>query len=129
MVTLQNPAYSGTQEILLEEIRRKYLTDRVRIPLSVEASFRTGERARVTLQAEGCQVSLQGEVVAMAQRQPITRQNVEKQLGKLGDSVFYAERITVQVSRDAFYSLKQINELRRTALAEDRKSTRLNSSH
>ncbi len=118
MVTLQNPAYSGTQEILLEEIRRKYLTDRVRIPLSVEASFRTGERARVTLQAEGCQVSLQGEVVAMAQRQPITRQNVEKQLGKLGDSVFYAERITVQVSRDAFYSLKQINELRRTALAE-----------
>lgn len=132
MVTLDSPAYSGGQEAMRKEIREKYLTDQVRLPLSVEAVFCTGQTAMVSLDHRGHQVSVQGQMVVPAKKQPITRENVEKQLGKLGDSAFYVEQMKVQVSEDAFYPLKQINELRRSAVAELERVIRkaaVNSAH
>ena len=56
-------------------------------------------------------------MVEEASRQPITQENIAKQLGKLGDSHFHlAEAIEIRVSDNAFYPLKAINELRRRGL-------------
>ncbi len=116
MITLSDPAYSGNDEALLDEIRNRYLKERFRLPVNVTGSFVAGCPAEVTLQAKSLSVTVQGAVVDRAQKQPVTEENVKKQLGKMGDSAFVPERMELTVGKDIFYPLKQINELRRDAV-------------
>ncbi len=118
MVTLSSPAYSGSEDKLLERIQGQFLTERKKLPIQMEASFCEGAKALLTLYCDEEYVTVEGELVETANRQPITEENVTKQLGKLGDSVFCAEKMSVYISETAFYPLKQINELRRQAVKE-----------
>lgn len=122
MITLESPAYGRSNERLLSEIGARYLEHRLKLPVSIEASFSPGLPAEVTLHTEGdlltgsVSAAAQGEVVQKAQKQPVTEENVKKQLGKMGDSAFFPESMKVTVGGDAFYPLKQMNELRREAI-------------
>ncbi|MCM1542937.1 MAG: U32 family peptidase [Blautia sp.] len=116
MVTLSSPAYSGSDEKLLAETRVRYLEKRWKLPVKVTASFVAGQPAEVTLQAGELSATAQGAPVDRAQKQPVTEENVRKQLGKMGDSAFIPEQMELNVGEDAFYPLKQINELRREAV-------------
>lgn len=116
MVTLSSPAYSGNDERLLQEIRTAYLQEHLKLPVKVTGCFVAGEPAKVTLQAGELSASAQGVLVDRAQRQPITEENVRKQLGRMGDSAFFPENMELQVGQDVFYPLKQLNELRREAV-------------
>ncbi len=117
MVTMDSPAYSKTDEALLATIREKHLDAPLKIPVEAAAYFHVGMPARVVLQWGECRCEVTGQEVEPASRQPISADNVRKQLGKLGESCFYAERITVELDGNSFYPLKQINELRREAVA------------
>ena len=57
-------------------------------------------------------------MVTEAQKQPITEENIIKQISKLGDTCFEAEQVQVYTDGKAFYSLKALNELRRQAVIE-----------
>lgn len=116
MVTLSDPAYSGNDEKLLAEVRGCYLEEKLRLPVRVTGSFVPGMPAEVTLQTGGAVVAVQGATVDQAQKQPVTVENVRKQLGKMGDSPFFPEHMELKVGENAFYPLKQINELRREAV-------------
>lgn len=116
MVTLSDPAYSGNDEKLLAEIKARYLDERLKLPVKVTGVFMTGLPAEVILQAGEVSVTVQGELVDKARKQPVTVENVRKQLGKMGDSAFLPERMELKVGEEAFYPLKQINELRREAV-------------
>ncbi len=116
MVTLQNPAYRSGDEAQLLEIRREYLEKSSRMGVRVKADFRTGERARVTLSLGEIAVSAEGERVQHADKKPVTSENIENQLKKMGDSVFSPERMEILADGEGFYSLGAINELRRRAV-------------
>ena len=118
MVTLNNPSYGGCNEELLEEIRNRYLGEHPRRGILMRADFRVGEPARLTLIStdHALQATVEGEPVSRALRQPITEENVRRQLGKLGDTAFFAERVEIILDGNAFYPLKALNELRRQAV-------------
>jgi len=121
MVTLDNPAYSGSDEILLAKIQDQFLQERKKIPVEIESRFETGKKAQVTMEYfvksdTPITVTVEGDVVQPAQKQPISEENILKQLNKLGDTSMRANSIEVFVSENAFYSLKQMNELRRDAV-------------
>ncbi len=118
MVTLSSPAYCGSDEKLLEHIRENYLSDAERIPADFHASFMEKEQARLTAVARTVSVTVTGDMVEAAKRQPITEENIRRQLKKLGESVFSAEEIQIKMSGSAFYPLGKINELRRRAVQE-----------
>ena len=104
MITLSSPGYSGTDEKLLKAIRERYPLEPQKIPVQIKASFVEDHPASVSMGCGKHWVSVEGETVTAAKSTPVTIENIQKQLGKLGDSFFYPEEI-------------------------DRKSTRLNSSH
>lgn len=116
MVTLTDPSYGKNDEELLEGIRRKYLSEPKRLPLFMKAVFQTGEPACLTLTCGDSRTEVLGDTVEAALRQPVTEENIRRQLGKLGDSVFFLQGLEVSLSRDSFYSLKQLNELRRESI-------------
>lgn len=116
MVTLTDPSYGKNDERLLEEIRRLYLSERGKLPVFLRAVFRAGELARLTLECGDIRAEVLGDRVEPAQRQPVTEENLRRQLGKLGDSAFFLQGMEIDLDRDAFYPLKQINELRRKGI-------------
>ena len=130
MVSLHNPSYGNTDERLVSEIRQKYLEYRYKIPLKALAELRCGEPAALTLAIapdagasvslcdEGLSVSVTGETVMPAQKQPVTEENIRKQIGKLGDTVFAMEKADIFLDEGCFYPLKALNELRRRAVQE-----------
>lgn len=118
MVTLNNPAYSGSDEQVLEQIREKYLYKHLTLPVQMKASFLTGTVAKLTLRCDQTEVTVTGETVQEAAKQPITVENISKQLGKLGGSNFHLDgTMDIRVSENAFYPLKTMNELRRKGLS------------
>ena len=118
MVTLKSPAYSGSDEGLLYEIRKRYLENSPKLPVMVFGYFQPGEKAMVTYTCKDLSVTVEGEIVQPASKQPLSQENVVKQLGKLGDTVFDIEDMVVSLGEQAFYSLKALNELRREAVSQ-----------
>lgn len=118
MVTLTQPSYSGNDEALLAQIRSTYLEKAPKQSITIYGTFVTGENAVLTLVTEDISITVTGDMVQPAQKQPITQENIKKQLGKLGDSIFRADEMEITLSDDAFYPLKAINELRRSAVAQ-----------
>ncbi len=118
MVTLNNPSYSGTDEVLLADIRERYLNQRPRIKLDITADFRVGQEAVLTFahrENPEWRVEVRGDMVSEAMKQPISEENIRKQLSKLGETVFAAEEVQIVLDNNAFYPLKAINDLRREA--------------
>lgn len=118
MITLDNPAYSGSDENLIARIRRDYMENKPKKQIKIYADFSTGQKAMVTLMSDDISVVAEGDIVQTAAKQPISEENIAKQLCKLGDSIFVAADTDIIVSADAFYPLRAINELRRQAVQQ-----------
>lgn len=116
MITLKSPAYSGSDEALLKRVRQEYLEKKPHRMIDIYGEFHVGTPASVTLVCGERSVSVCGEIVQPAQKQPVTQENIEKQLKKLGDTSFLAENIFINLDEQAFYPLKALNELRRKAV-------------
>lgn len=116
MITLTAPGYSGSDEALLDNIRTLYLKGKKRLPVDFEASFQKGEPAALKLTYNDTSVTIHGQTVEEAKSQPITEENIRKQLTKLGDGAFAVDRMKIAADEQIFYPLKQLNELRRQAV-------------
>lgn len=117
MVTIDNPSYSGSDEELLRKIRSRYIDNRIKYNVDVTARFVKGESAKVIFTQGDISVSVCGDIVQTAQKQPVTSDNIAKQLKKLGETSFEVDKIVVNSDEDAFYPIGRINELRRDAVA------------
>lgn len=119
MVTLSNPAYNGCDDKLLTQIRDRYITlNPIHLPINGKAVFLAGKKAELTLSCGRHQVTATGETVQLALKQPVTRENIEKGLDKLGNTVFSIYSMDIVMDDNIFYPLKAINELRRSAVAD-----------
>ncbi|MCM1100434.1 MAG: U32 family peptidase [Clostridium sp.] len=118
MISLQSPSYNSPDERLADAIRARYLDRRLSLPVAMRADFTVGEPARLTLtldESGSLCFTAEGEVIQAAQKQPVTLENIQRQLSKLGDTPFCAKDLQVRLSENAFYPLKGMNDLRRRA--------------
>ncbi len=118
MITLDSPAYRSSDEACLEQIRKNYLQKKKTLPVDIYGEFACGKPAQVTFLCGDCSVTVTGEMVQTAQNQPVTEENIRKQLQKLGDTVFSPGEIYITADENVFYPLKALNELRRRAVSD-----------
>ncbi|MGN0506924.1 MAG: DUF3656 domain-containing protein [Lachnospiraceae bacterium] len=62
-------------------------------------------------------VTVKGDVVTEAKNQPVTKEKIEEQLKKTGESDFSFESLSVQAGDNIFLPMGKIKELRREAFA------------
>lgn len=117
MLTLDSPAYSATDDVLLQRLNGQFLSDKKKLPVVLKGYFHIGSPARLEISSGSCAVCVAGQPVEHALKQPVTEENIRKQLGKLGDTPFCTEDILIELDSDVFYPLKQINDLRRLAVS------------
>lgn len=120
MVTIDNPAYAGRDEQLAEELRDTYLNGDYRLSAKGAVRLHKNEPAMYTVSCKtynnyNIEVSVTGAVVEEAIKQPLTEDNVIKQLLKSGNTVFDFQQIETDMDSDIFLPVKALNDLRRFA--------------
>lgn len=115
MIALSTPSYSGSDQELLAEIR-KTLLNSMTMPVAIEAVFKAGQAACLTLTCGQACVCLKDGIVQKAQKQPLTKQKIEEQLHKTGGTCFEVSSVQIVMDHDIFMPVSALNRLRREGL-------------
>lgn len=115
MITLDMPGYAKVDEGLCQELRNTYGRESLKIKLKAEASFAVNEPAYIhIISPVDCYVY--GEVCQMAEKKPVSKEDIDKRLRKTGETFFEFDQLVVSVLGDIFLPVSSINELKRNAI-------------
>jgi putative protease len=106
---------------LIEKARASYASPKgqKKIPLAFKVSARLGEPLKITVADEGGNAG-EAETDVPAQealKRPLTREYLEKQLSRLGNTPFEMAQLQLDLVGDLMVPVSEINEARRAALS------------
>lgn len=101
---------------LMDELKLRYEKISRKVPLEARIRLHAGERAVLDLTAGGVTAEAAGDVPTAAVNQPLTPESVSEQVGKLGNTIFSAERICAEVDDGLYLNKSSLNSLKNTAV-------------
>ena len=116
MISLDSPAYSPTDEKLMQLIEQEYLEKKPAVDANAEITLIAGKPAELKLNASGVETVCKGAVVQTARRQPLSGDKVVGQIQKSGNSNIRIKDVNVNMQGDVFMPIGDLNELRRNAV-------------
>ncbi|MCI8373368.1 MAG: U32 family peptidase [Lachnospiraceae bacterium] len=108
--------YRTKNDQLLGELYKRYLEDKVQIPVMGEVLAEEGRPIRLTLCLDRQKAEVTGSVIQKAKNQPINEEIIRKQIEKTGNSPFVFQQLKIQVIGNGFLPAKELNQLRREGL-------------
>lgn len=127
MVTLDSPAYNGTSDKVLSDIKERFLGGELKLKCDINCRLTLDEDIYITMSVardgELLTKEIRGSKVQAASKRPMDKESVYKQLSRLGNTPFEAENISITIDDKGngagiFVPVSELNELRR-ALCED----------
>ncbi|MBD5520575.1 MAG: U32 family peptidase [Lachnospiraceae bacterium] len=118
MITLGKGSYLGSDDALLMEIAENYLREEKKFPINISGTFEAGKPAVLNIEGMGITQTTYGENVQQAVKRPMTKEDVLKQLIKMGNYNLYIDNEDITVGENIFIPNAQLNELRRSAVKE-----------
>ena len=115
MVTIHKPSYCGIDEEFATSIYDKYVKQPLKAEVSGFVTLKKGQPVSLQLMFKDNVVYVEGNIVDSAQKRPVGREDVEKQLYKTGNTDFVFSFLEINMDEDIFIPLKALNELRRQA--------------
>lgn len=116
MVTIHEPGYRGASEETLKEIRRKYLVQDKKLPVTAQAGFYAGQSSWMRVVAKGAEFTAEGAPVQEARSRALSEEDIRAKLSRSGDVPFALKELEVYTDGSAFLPVSSLGELRRTAL-------------
>ncbi len=104
-----NEAYGKINSLIRHEFAR--------IPVNMQFFAKTGEYIRLTAFDGDYSVTLTGTLAEKARSKPTDGARIEDNLKKTGNTPFFVNNISVDISPDAAIAMSAINELRRNVLS------------
>ena len=98
---------------LLKELQN-YEEKRIDVSFDVEALI--NNPLRISVSDGKNNIVVYGNIVQESINKPVTKENIYKQLSKLGNTPFKVQNIVINMDDHIFVSLKELNELRRDAI-------------
>lgn len=89
-----------------------------KIPLNISFKASTGKKCLLEISDGNNSVNSFGPICSKAKNTHITKESIEHQLSKLGNTIYQSENITIDISPDIFIPLSSINDLRRTCITK-----------
>ncbi|MBE6538081.1 MAG: U32 family peptidase [Ruminococcaceae bacterium] len=92
--------------------------DKIRLkrPISLSASFKSGEPSLLTLTSGERSVTVTGDAPFEAINAPLTKESALISLSKLGDTPFYLEDAEIDIEGNVMLPVSRLNALRRAAV-------------
>lgn len=124
VVRHEKPAFRQENRELYQYLDKTYVEAEVKEPVQGFARVCEGEPLQLTLQyedpltGESRMAGGIGAVVQTAVKQPMSKERIEKQLGKTGNTPYYFENLEVETGGSPFVPVQELNELRRSAFEQ-----------
>lgn len=104
------------QNATLEKELNAIISQDKKISLKGKLELITGKPALLELSYGDFFIQQNGKLVEVADKQPVTSQVIKDKICQLGNTRYEIIDLEMTVSEDAFYSMKDLKELRRNAL-------------
>lgn len=116
MITFEKPNHAKGNEALQEEIRQNYV--RMQVKEKIKGNLRLSKEfpAKIKVAYGGILVSAEGEIPQTAKKQPLTREKVESNLRKTGNTPYEFSELVIEMEDDLFLPVQALNQLRREIL-------------
>ncbi len=108
--------YRTRNNNLLDRIATDYIENDSKQAIGAQLTAKIGKRLELTLRYKDITASIYQGEVQEAKNRPITKDNIEKQIGKMGDTPYYLDTFEVDMDENIFVPLTWLNELRRDAV-------------
>ena len=103
---------------LIPKIHELYRFERKAYTIDLHAVIKEGQPVVLTGNCNGITVSSEGEAPERAHSRPTDEAVLEKQLSKLGDTVFRLGKLTADIDSKLMFPAGKLNELRRNVTGE-----------
>lgn len=110
---------SQTERTKLESvIKSQYIDNDIKENINIFVKLLKNNSAILTIESKGMSVTVTGDMVTEAQNRPMNREDIVKQLTKLGTTPFKAGNVVVDMDEGIFIPNRSLNELRRKAVEQ-----------
>lgn len=108
-----------TDKEQLDRIERALKEKRRRVSISMYVELKIGKNPILKFTDDKNEVIVTSSyIVEEAKNTATSKERIEEQLKKLGDTVYKVENVTLNIDENIFMSVKELNELRRKATNE-----------
>lgn len=103
-------------EELFSQIQKAYIETEKKEPISGTVIIKSGQPAVIIIKSEERQIQLEGAPVMEAEKHPLDKEKIRKQIEKLGNTPFEWKDLTIETDNKSFLPVTALNELRRMAI-------------
>ncbi len=108
--------YRTRNNRLLDRITRDYIENDSKQGIKAHLTARVGKRLELTLTYKGISSTTYNDKVQSAKNQPMTRDKIQVQISKMGDTPYYLDEFEVDMDDNIFIPVGWLNEIRRDAV-------------
>ena len=101
---------------LIDTLREEFVNGKIKERLCGTFRLYPQEAATLTVKCRDAEITVAGEKAQEALSQPMSRERIEKQLRKTGNTEFEFSFLKAEIGEKVFLPMQSLNELRREAL-------------
>ncbi|MCR4989831.1 MAG: U32 family peptidase [Lachnospiraceae bacterium] len=116
MITMDSPSYSGSDDDLVKSCEERFLKKKPVIGIFMEVKIQSDKPVVISTLCYGIGSAYVGPVPEKAQKAPLKKEVIIKQMSKTGNTFFVPEKIDVLLDDGLFMSVSSLNEIRRASL-------------
>lgn len=116
MITVEKPSYNGASDDVATTIRKKYIENKPKLDVCMDAYVNVNEPIILSVRYNDINFTIEGKIVDEALKTPMNEAQINKQIVKTGDTYFNVTECNSYITGNVFVPIKELNELRRTAL-------------
>ena len=89
-----------------------------KIEINMSFTAQLDKPIKLTISEGKFSIDVYGPLATKAEKRSITKENIQDQLSKLGNTPFKINKLSIKIANNLFINLKDLNEIRRTAISE-----------
>lgn len=101
---------------LIDTLREEFVNGKIKERICGTFRLYPQEKASLTVKCRDAEITVAGEKAQEALSQPMSRERIEKQLRKTGNTEFEFSFLKAEIGEKVFLPMQSLNELRREAL-------------
>lgn len=118
MITYEQPSHKKANENLHEQIRNQYIHTEIKEKIKGNLILSKDLPAKITVTFDDIVITVEGDVVQSALKQPLSLEKIEENMRKTGNTPYEFSELKIEMKDDIFLPMKALNQLRRDALEQ-----------
>lgn len=118
MITFEKPSHEKSNEQLQQQVRNTYINQERKEKIKGILILSKELPSKLMLEYKGVEVTVEGDVVQKAQKQPMSEETIRDKMQKTGNTPFMFETLEITMEEDIFIPVGALNKLRREGLEQ-----------